>query len=58
VSANKGKHIANNALPSNNIRHQSFRGEIYGLQFARMRAILVRFERKTDSSACLQILLP
>jgi hypothetical protein len=58
VSANKGKHIANNALPNNSNRHQSFRGEIYALQFARMRAILMRFERKTDSPARLQILLP
>jgi hypothetical protein len=58
VSANKGKHIANNALPNNSKRHSTLRGEVYGLKLARMRAILVRFERKTTSAASLQILLP
>jgi hypothetical protein len=58
VSANKGKHIANNALPNNSNLHSSVFGEEYGLRGARMTGILLRFARKTDSAGWLQILLP
>jgi hypothetical protein len=35
--------MANNALPKNSKRHSTFRGELYGRRYTRMRAILLRF---------------